>query len=411
VFPRPVVTLLVVLACLFGGLAAHALSEDAQAAARLVLLANANDKDSLRIAGYYAAMRGVPEANIVSLPLSRDETISWDEFVQTLWQPLQDELVQRGWIDALQSSRLDPAGRRRVAVSGHTISYLVVCRGVPLRIAHAPDRTFSTLEVDPREQFRTNAAAVDSELSLLAYGDYNINAYVENPLFLGGRIGGLGRPAPRRPSFWAKQRVIKVSRLDGPRPKDVVDLIDNTLLAEERGLRGRAYVDVHGPHPEADTWMEHIAARTEALDFPTVVNREAGNFPKNVKFEEPVLYFGWYAADVEGPFTRSGFRFEPGAIAVHVHSFSAATLRSDKKGWAGPLIARGAVATTGAVYEPYLQLMHRPDLLFDALAQGERLGDAAYAALPVLSWQNILIGDPLYRPFRDKSLIGTPARR
>jgi len=56
-------------------------------------------------------------------------------------------------------------------------------------------------------------------------------------------------------------------------------------------------------------------------------------------------------------------------------------------------------ATVGNVYEPYLEFLHRPDLLVEALARGEDLVDAAYYALPALSWQSIVIGDPLYRPF------------
>jgi hypothetical protein len=112
-----------------------------------------------------------------------------------------------------------------------------------------------------------------------------------------------------------------------------------------------------------------------------------------------VLYFGWYAPDLNGPFALPGFRFPPGAIAVHIHSFSAHTLRSATEGWSGPMIARGVTATVGNVYEPYLEYLHRPDLLMDALARGDNLVDAAYYALPVLSWQSIVIGDPLYRPF------------
>jgi hypothetical protein len=38
-------------------------------------------------------------------------------------------------------------------------------------------------------------------------------------------------------------------------------------------------------------------------------------------------------------------------------------------------------------------------LLVRALARGATLVDAAYYALPALSWQCVLIGDPLYRPF------------
>ena len=61
----------------------------------VILLANSADPDSLRIARHYAAVRRVPEANIIALPLPLAETISWSEFVVTLWQPLQDELIRR----------------------------------------------------------------------------------------------------------------------------------------------------------------------------------------------------------------------------------------------------------------------------------------------------------------------------
>jgi len=86
-------------------------------------------------------------------------------------------------------------------------------------------------------------------------------------------------------------------------------------------------------------------------------------------------------------------------VAVHIHSFSAHTLRSATEGWCGPLVARGVTATVGNVYEPYLEYLHRPDLLLGALVRGDDLVDAAYYALPVLSWQCVVIGDPLYRPF------------
>ena len=84
---------------------------------------------------------------------------------------------------------------------------------------------------------------------------------------------------------------------------------------------------------------------------------------------------------------------------MHIHSFSATTLRDSARGWTGPLVARGVTATVGNVYEPYLQLTHRPDLLVRALLRGDTLVEAAYYALQPLSWQAVLIGDPLYRPF------------
>jgi len=358
------------------------------AASRLIVVVNSNDPDSLRIARHYAAARAVPGENIIALPLSTAETITWREFVTTLWQPLQDELVARGWIEAIRMNLTDDAGRTKSAISGHRISYLVTCRGVPLRINHDPLLAAEAKPLTDQPQFRTNRGAVDSELSLLTHGNYNLNAFMRNPLFLN-----------ERPSTFDLAQIVKVSRLDGPTPADVLAMIDRTLEAEQRGLLGRAYVDLRGPHAQGNRWFEAVAKQLEELNFDLEVNRASGTFPATARFDAPVLYFGWYATNLNGPFALPNFRLPPGAIALHIHSYSAHTMRSPTSGWAGPLVARGASVTFGAVFEPYLELMHQPQLLLRLLAQGWTLGDAAYFSVPALSWQNVVIGDPLYRPF------------
>ena len=45
------------------------------------------------------------------------------------------------------------------------------------------------------------------------------------------------------------------------------------------------------------------------------------------------------------------------------------------------------------------ELPEHSDLLLRALVRGATLVDAAYYALPALSWQCVVVGDPLYRPF------------
>lgn len=380
---------LVVLLAFFAVASAGWLSASTDdAASRVIVVANSNDPDSLRIARHYPAARGVPGENIIALPLSTVETITWREFVTTLWQPLQDELVRRGWIDAIRMNLTDDAGRIKSAISGHRISYLVTCRGVPLRINHDPLLAAEAKPMTDKAEFRTNQGAVDSELSLLANGNYNLNAFVRNPLFLN-----------ERPSHFDLAQVIKVSRLDGPTAPEVLALIDRTMTAERQGLLGRAYVDVRGPHAQGNRWFEVVAKQLDELNFDPTVHRESGTFPITARFDAPVLYFGWYATNLNGPFALPNFRLPPGAIALHIHSFSAHTMRSPTSGWAGPLIARGAAVTFGAVFEPYLELMHQPQLLLRLLAQGRTLGDAAYFSVPALSWQNVVIGDPLYRPF------------
>lgn len=373
-------------------------------AARVVLLANRDDPDSLRVARHYAEARGVPPENIFAFPLPLTESITWREFVVTLWQPLIEQLVRTKWIDATPMALTDPVGRQKFSIYAHRISALVVCRGVPLKIEH--DATlYADSPFTKRAEFRTNAGAVDSELSLLAHPNYPINAFVPNPLF-------------QNESAVVAERaqIVKVARLDGPTAADAMALVDRAMEAERTGLLGRAYVDIGGIHTVGDQWLESAVTQLDNLGFAPTVDRDPATMPATARCDAPVLYFGWYAGNLNGPFALPGFQFPPGAIALHIHSYSAGTLRSATAGWTGPLIARGVTATMGNVFEPYLELTHRPNLFLQALARGAKLVDAAYFALPELSWQAILIGDPLYRPLamkhaeQLKNLAQLPAR-
>ena len=357
-------------------------------ASRVVILANRDDPSSLRLAHYYAEKRSIPERNIVAFSMPSAETITWAQFVATIWQPAQDELIRLGWIDALAMGLKDTAGRGKIAPHGHRISYLVVCRGVPLRISHDAALYDRQRPSDLRAELHTNQAAVDSELALLAQSDPPVNGLVDNPLF-----------QKEAPDLFVRGQVIPVSRLDGPTEASARALVDHALEGERGGLVGRAYVDIGGLAAEGDRRLERVAAQLTVLGFAPEIDREPTTFPAAARFDAPALYFGWYAANLNGPFALPGFVFPAGAVALHIHSYSARTLRSASDGWCGPLVARGVTATVGNVFEPYLEFTHAPDLLLHALAEGMTFGDAAAYALPALSWQAIAIGDPLYRPF------------
>ena len=370
-----------------GGLLRPEPAGGADPAARVVILANAADRESVELARYYAARRGVPPANIIALPMPADETIGWPEFIATIYQPLQDALLAQGWLDGFTTSLTDRLGRRRYGIFGHRISYLVVCRGVPLRVAH-DERLFADSPLLAAQPLlRTNQGAVDSELTLLARDTYDIDGWVPNPLFAGAP------PGPR-----AFPPVVKVTRLDGPSAADARALVDHALEAERTGLLGRYYVDPRGPHPDGERWLRAAGAALAALGFDGDVREADGTAPAGARFDAPAWYFGWHDADLGGPMALPGFRFPPGAVALHIHSYSARTLRSPAAGWCGPLVARGVTATSGNVFEPSLQLTLQPQVLVRELAAGRTLGDAAYAAVPALSWQTVIIGDPLYRP-------------
>lgn len=358
-------------------------------ATRVVILANSRQPASVQLAEFYAEKRAIPKANILSLPLPETETISWREFLEQIYCPLQKELVRRGWIDGTSSPLTDRLERPRFIITGHHIAFLVTCRGVPLRIANDSSLLDeSTGRRIGRPLFR-DEAAVDSELSLLAQSGYEITGTMPNPLFGQDTISAV-----------ESGTVVKVSRLDGPTFENAQQLVTSALEAERTGVAGRGYVDLQGPHPDGDEWLQAALMALEELGFDGEAERSPETFDAAARFDAPIFYFGWYANDLNGPFALDGFKFPPGAVALHIHSYSAQTMHSARRGWSGPMVARGVTATVGNVYEPYLQLSHRPDLLVRALSQGKNFGDAAYYALPVLSWQSFAVGDPLYRPFK-----------
>ncbi len=356
---------------------------------KVVVVANINQSVSVKLAIHYLESRKIPEKNLILLDAPAEEEITWTQFIEFIYNPLVNSLIEHGWIDAMNSELVDIHGRRRYAVSKHNIDYLVLCRGIPLKISNDPKRVENEPTNHLRPAYVKNKCSLDGELSLLAVPQLPITGWVPNPLYIRDR-----------PSFLENQQVIKVSRLDGPSLGAAMALVDNAILAEERGLVGRAYVDRGGQHDKGEKWLIKVADQIASLGYDLTVDKNKKTFPMNAPFIEPALYFGWYTQHVNGPFLKKDFQFPPGAIAVHIHSFSANTLRNANKNWCAPFIARGVTATLGNVNEPYLEFTHHLDHFFEALSRGWTLGDAAFYALPTLSWQAVLIGDPLYRPFK-----------
>ena len=58
-------------------------------------------------------------------------------------------------------------------------------------------------------------------------------------------------------------------------------------------------------------------------------------------------------------------------------------------------IHEGATGASGHTDEPYLAMCPRPDYLLPSYYTGRTLAESYYSAIPALSWQNIVIGDPL----------------
>jgi len=354
-----------------------------------VVVFNENDPDSRSLARYYVARRGVPENNVIGLKCSTQETITRAEYDRDIAAPLRSVFEKKVFWKLLDQP--GPQGR----VEASCIHYVALVRGIPLRIAPQMEGYDGDAHEGPAQVMAKNEAAVDSELAVLGVYTRHISGGLNNPYFRSyQRMPESGIPA-----------LLLVCRLDAPTPAMVRRMIDDSLAAEKHGLRGIAYIDARGTQDpqliEGDKWLQNAATTARRKGMPVVLDTGAGLFPQSYPMKHAAIYLGWYAENVAGPFVRPDFRFEPGAIAVHLHSFSGSTLRDANRFWCAPLLAAGAAATLGNVYEPFLGFTPNLDVFFDRLRAGFTFAESAYMSQRLLSWMTTFVGDPLYRPFPD----------
>ncbi len=358
----------------------------------VVVIYNAQLPESKGVADYYAARRHVPENQIIGLKLPTTETMTRGEYQDQLENPLLHFLDAEKLLVFEPDAGSANNGARKLKEA--KIRYAVLCYGVPLKILE--DGSLKEPgEEKLQEALRRNEAAVDSELCLLPWPDSHrmLAAFQRNP-FYGATNAALLNPA---------NGLLIVARLDGPDAATAGALVDKAMEAESNGLWGRAYFDLsmttEAGLKKGDDWIKAAATAAGNYGFETVVDHKPETFSAGFPMSQIALYAGWYEKNASGPFAQPKVEFMPGAFAYHLHSFSAWTLRSTSNYWCGPLLADGATATMGCVYEPFLDGTPNMGIFFTRWLAGFNFGEAAYASQTALSWQTTVIGDPLYRPF------------
>ncbi len=342
-----------------------------QSPATILLVVNDNSPLSREIGEYYARRRGVPSANICHIKASTNEEISREDYVRQIALPVGDFLHKNG----LQES----------------IFYIVTTAGVPLKIPGAGDG------------MNSSAASVDSELTLL-YSDlktgkpHHLEGSLSNPFF-GKRDRAFSH---------AEYPIYLVTRLAAYDFDGVKGMIDRCLAATNRG---KFVLDLRGPDDEqGNNWL-----RTAAILLPKdrVVLEET---TAPIYGQTDVIgYASWGSNDRHHERRFPGFHWLPGGIVTEYVSTDGRTFAKppvrwtpsmdwiNRSGWfadspqsmLADYILEGASGASGHVYEPYLQMTPRPDLLLPAYYSGRDLAESYYLAIPGLSWQNIVVGDPL----------------
>lgn len=348
---------------------------------QLVVVYNEKSPLSKKAALRYAELRRIPQENLVGLQV-RSGNFSREHYTKQVEQPLLKLAQERNWRLASAVSR---GGSKDIYA-------LLVMPDMPLLVGGIP----GVKNVQPLQK---SSATLDGELALLG-ARYSLAGTTNNLSFDASRRFQETPPA-----------ALSVCRIDASDEETIMRMIEEPVQVEKQGLWGWVVVDSGGPYPMGDDWICGVAALAQRAWQPLFHESSRKTLAKNFPMMQGVaVYFGWYAYPANGPFaptSPNAFRFEPGAIAFHLHSYSCGSIK-DAKMWVPALLKRGAVVSAGNASEPYLHATIHPDIFYNRLLRGYTVAEAALQATPYLSWQNLVLGDPLYRPFAARTVNRAP---
>ncbi len=383
-------------------------------APQVLVVANRNARGSMDLAAYYLERRGIPEKNLLRLWVTDKETCTRKEYDDQIATPLRKRLAGDPALRAAVLMYGVPLRVRPPEPSGEEQKTLVRLEAERKDLAQRLEQPADAEPDADRLRERLKAlqglirdirredweASVDSELALVRSGGYPLHGWVPNP----AREG-----FPAQESAISAESVLAVSRLDGPTEAIVRRVIDDSLAVEAEGLAGTAYLDAQWKDPGPDRKLTgyalydrslHEAATVLRKDgIPVVVDEQAALFPEGAQLPA-ALYCGWYSlARYVG-----AFAWQRGAVGYHIASGECATLKGERSQvWCKRMLEEGVAATLGPVGEPYVQAFPLPALFFSLLTDGRfTLAETYLRSIPYLSWKMVLIGDPLYRPFRSR---------
>jgi len=336
-------------------------------ATEVAVVVNAADPESVAVGRYYCERRGIPPERILRLRTAIDEAIPRATFAEEVAAPVEAYLA-----------------------ANEAVRVLVPVWGVPVKVAEARKGDAPRgADAFTRHVKTVDAACVDRELELaLLPGDHALDGWVENPVF--GRSRHLTRG----------DRVVVVMRLDGPTPAAARALVDRALYAEAYGVEGTHLLDTRGlaagdGYAQYDRELREVAPVFARFGLELRHDDEAALVDLST-LERAGHYWGWYTGRLQA---AEPFAFAPGAVACHVHSFSAGTLRHRERNWVGPLVERGATVAVGTVYEPLTAGFPTAPLFWERFLAGYPAGEALQLANRFASWMAVYVGDPLYAPY------------
>jgi uncharacterized protein (TIGR03790 family) len=338
---------------------------------RVLVVYNQSVPQSLEVANYYMARRGIPSSNKCAVNSAETYYISdWNAYNTSIKTPIRNCLN---------------------AVGRDKILYIVFSYQTPYKVGAA-------------------AVSLDQQIAdiwdVYSQGNYRADkhAYYAEPQSQGNVYQPFISLADYRAQT-SSQPLYAVWRLDGASADLAKGLVDKAMLAEANGLSGRGCFDIRADIAAyndygygAGEWDIHRSADlARAAGFPVTEDanqEEFGTAPAPLRCDDAVFYAGWYSLNNY----NDAFTWKPGAIGLHTDSLSAYDVRGGTN-WAGNALLRGITVTSGAIEEPYLDGLAHSDGIFRNLFEGANVGDAFLRNTEYLKWMIVNVGDPLYRPF------------
>ena len=391
---------------------------------QILIIANSEIPVSEHIAQYYCQQRAVPADNLVLLPLGSKpaDSISRADYNDKVAKPLRDVLKSEkfnGKIKCLLTIYGVPitvGGRGQLKGNEEQLKKIneLIAQGkevqekLKTQIVKNPTEEKNVETKLAQLQAMVNIingnethASLDSELSMILIEGYELYRWQINTL-----QSSISRVIDSNDQLSAfRDKTLMVSRLDGPSEEIIISLIDKAVKTEKTGLKGIAYFDSRAiidkdRYGEYDQSIRDIGFITNSLTGLTVKQEQSKNLFEPNSCPDAAIYCGWYSLKKY----IDAFDFVDGAVGYHIASYEAEGLRDiNSQAWCPAMLRDGITATLGPVAEPYLHTFPKPMDFFTELYKGCSLVEAYYKSNPFNSWMLLLIGDPLYKPFKTQA--------
>jgi uncharacterized protein (TIGR03790 family) len=342
----------------------------------VALIVNKNDTVSLSIGKYFKAKRNISDVNIISIHVTSKEEITDSEF-DSMRRQIENYLVKNNL--------------------ANKINYLVTTKGCPLKIQR-----------DTADPFNCNAS-VESELMLI------LGVYKEKIGNCGSArkflLGTVTNPYLSAKINFSREKfgIYLVTRLDAYSEEGVFHLIDNSGPNTYVNKDSVQFVFDEAPNWSQEKLLNDFSGITgilKARGWKVYENRDSVYVTHKINV---IGYQSWGSNDNHfkyyTDFTAQPYNtWSKASIAETCVSTSARSFQPGTKygqSLIADLIKEGVTGAKGYVYEPETEAIANPNILYNRYTDLDNegfprfnLAESYFAASALLSWKDVVIGDP-----------------